>query len=78
MHCHHRHKLEHDLALEVLAQVQRSINDDKDELQQQHDQKGDWYLVLLHVGRNATVALGGLEKITKLRKRLYIGPPLYM
>lgn len=57
MHSDHRHKLEYDFSNQILAQVQCTIDNYENELQQQHDQESDWNFVLLQIRRNSAIAL---------------------
>lgn len=62
MHRDDRHELKDDFAGEIFAQVQRPIDDDEDELEQQHDEERGGDFVFFDVGGHAAVALGRLER----------------
>lgn len=57
VHADDERVLEQDLAEHELAQVERAVDDDERELQDQHDQERDRHLVLLQVRLHAAVAL---------------------
>lgn len=55
--------LEEYLAQHELAQVERSVDDDQGELQDQHYQEWNRHLVLFEVSLHAAVALMRLDKM---------------
>lgn len=61
MHADDSDKLKDYFAQQVLSQVQSSVNDDENELQQQHDQKCNGDFVLFQIGCYTAIALGRLE-----------------
>lgn len=54
--------LEDDLSEHVLAQVKRTINDDKRELNDQHQQKGYRDFVLFEIAQHTAIALLSSER----------------
>lgn len=66
MHGYNGHKLEDNLSRQILSQIQRPIDDDKDKLQQQHDQECYRNLVFFHVGRHPAVTLCRLQNVQLL------------
>lgn len=62
MHSDHRHKLEYDFSNQILAQIQCTIDNYENKLQQQHDQESDWNFVLLQIRRNSAIALTTSER----------------
>lgn len=50
-----QHKLEHNFSNHVLAQIQRAINYNQEELNDQHEQEKYWNLVLFKVRQYTSV-----------------------
>lgn len=58
-------ELEQNLSDHVLSQVERSIDHDQEELDNQHKQERHWHFVLLEVGQDSAVTFLGLEDVNR-------------
>lgn len=63
MHKYDGDKLKDNFARQVFTQIQCTIDNNRDELQQHHNQKIDWNFVFFHIRSDATVSLGCLYAI---------------
>lgn len=61
MHSNHTDELEQNFSNQIFPQIQRTIDDNKNELNQQCDQKCHRNFVFLQIRLDATIALGSLQ-----------------